>query len=267
MRYLISALKYIKDNYIILLPSLAVAILAFAPAIDYSAMQHITQSFADGKLTSRFSDWLKLFMPFNSENWATVLLTLAAYVALVLDVAYTHSMVDKHIRFGSKSFRSIISSFTINFIYGFICMVVLILSIFVLAVLMALIMSAFALAPAYVFIVGIVLCTALVVVYVFISSHFFLWLPCAEITGFKMSEALYSSYAQAKTVRGRLFTAIALPVFTALILTTALSFLGSVVATIFGSILFGCAYMVVIITSYISYAEIEGIEREDLKKY
>ena len=154
MRYLISALKYIKDNYIILLPSLAVAILAFAPAIDYSAMQHITQSFADGKLTSRFSDWLKLFMPFNSENWATVLLTLAAYVALVLDVAYTHSMVDKHIRFGSKSFRSIISSFTINFIYGFICMVVLILSIFVLAVLMALIMSAFALAPAYVFIVA-----------------------------------------------------------------------------------------------------------------
>ena len=185
-----------------------------------------------------------------------------------MDVAYIHSMVDKHIRFGSKSFRSIMSSFTINFIYGLIAMVILFAAVLILALLMALIMSAFALAAPYVFIVGIILCLALIVLFMFIAAHFFLWLPCAEITGFKMSEALYSSYAQARTVRWRNFVAIGLPLAFALMLTALFGLaLGSAAGTFAGSIFYGCAYMIIVVASYMAYADVEGIEREDLKKY
>lgn len=267
MKYLIDALKYLKSN-LLLLPSLAVAILAFAPIIDYTTAKNIVSSFTDGTITSQFTAWLKLFLPFNTENWLTIVLSIVAYIALVLDVAFIHSMVDKHIRFGSKSFRSIMSSFTINFIYGLITMVVLAVAVFILALLMALIMSAFALTPPYVFIVGIVLCVALDVVAVFIAGHFFLWLPCTEITGFKMGEALYSSYAQAKTIRWRNFVAIGLPLLISFAVTIVIFVtLGQVAGAIAGSICFGCAFMVIIVASYMAYADAEGIEREDLKKY
>ena len=106
---------------------------------------------------------------------------------------------------------SIVSSFTINFIYGLICMAVTAAACIILAVVLAAIMKTFALAPAYVFIAGAVLCAIILALFVFVAAHFFLWLPCAEITGFRMSEALYYSYAQAKTVRWRNFAAIALP--------------------------------------------------------
>lgn len=267
MKYIIDTLKYLKGN-LLLLPALAVAILAFAPAIDYAAVQYILDSYNAGKLTPEFSAWFKLFMPFNSESGLSIALSIAAYIALVLDVAFIHSMVDKHIRFGSKSFRSIISSFTINFIYGLITMAVLLAGVTILALLMSLIMAAFSLAPAYVFITGIILCAALLVLAVFISAHFFLWLPCTEITGFKMGEALYSSYAQAKTIRGRNFVAIGLPLLAALAITTLFSLtLGNAAAIISGSICFGCAYMLIVVSSYMAYADVEGIEREDLRKY
>lgn len=267
MKYIIDTLKYLKSN-LLLLPALAVAILAFAPVIDYSAAQHILDTLDAGKVTSQFVAWFKLFTPFNSENWLTIVLSIVSYIALVLDVAYIHSMVDKHIRFGSKSFRSIMSSFTINFIYGLIAMVILFAAVLILALLMALIMSAFALAAPYVFIVGIILCLALIVLFMFIAAHFFLWLPCAEITGFKMSEALYSSYAQARTVRWRNFVAIGLPLAFALMLTALFGLaLGSAAGTFAGSIFYGCAYMIIVVASYMAYADVEGIEREDLKKY
>ena len=267
MKYITDALKYLKSN-LLLLPALAVAVLAFAPIIDYTAVEFIIRSFSDGKVSDSFTAWLKLFVPFNTESWLTIVLSIAAYAALVLDVAFIHSMVDKHVRFGSKSFRSIVSSFTINFIYGLICMAVTAAACIILAVVLAAIMKTFALAPAYVFIAGAVLCAIILALFVFVAAHFFLWLPCAEITGFRMSEALYYSYAQAKTVRWRNFTAIALPLALAVAVTSLFAaFLGTAAAVISGATSFGCAFTVIVVASYMAYADTEGIEREDLKKY
>lgn len=268
MKYITESIKYITRNIVLMLPSLAIAILAFAAIIDHSAAENIIHSYADGKISQSFTEWFKLFMPFNSANWVTAVLSLAAYVALVINVAFIHSMVDKHVRFGSRSFRSIISSFTINFVYGLISMLVLFAAVIILAVLMAAVMKVFAMMQAYLFIAGGAICIFLAAVFIFIAAHFFLWLPCAEITGFKMSEALYSSYAQARTVRWRNFVAISLPLALAIVIISLCgAFLGTIAAIIAGAVCFGCAYMVIIVSSYMAYADVEGIEREDLKKY
>ena len=44
-------------------------------------------------------------------------------------------------------------------------------------------------------------------------------------------------------------------------------FLGEIVSLIVSSCAFGCSFLFVVVASYIIYADVEGIEREDLRKY
>ena len=210
MKYITDTLKYLKSN-LLLLPALAVAMAAFAIIIDFDAAERVAQSYSNGVLQASLTDWIRLFVPFNTENWLTGLLSVVAYAALIFDVAFVHSMVDKHIRFGSKSFRSIISSLTINCVYGCVFTLVLAAACTLLGLVAAVVMRAFSLAPAYVFIAGAALCSLLGAFAVFVAAHIALWLPCSEITGYKMGEAFYCSYAQARTVRWKIFFALIIP--------------------------------------------------------
>ena len=255
MKYIIDSLKYIKNNIIILLPSLAVAIAAFAMIIDYPSAERVVLSFADGKVTSEFYAWFAMLMPFNANGWVNVILSIVAYAALVLDVAFIHTMVDKHVRFGSRSFRSVLSGYTINCIYGLICMAVVIVALLILFLIEAAIMATFALASAYVFVAGAAICVLMTLFFLFVAAHFYLWLPCAEVTGFRWG-------------RWKNFAALTLPLVAALAITILCGvFLGEAGAIVAGGISFGCAYLVIVVASYLSYADTEGIEREDLRKY
>ena len=267
MKYIIQTLKYLKSN-LLLLPALAVSILAFAAIFDYSAAENIINSFSDGNITTSFTSWLKVFLPFNTESWFTCIFSVLAYILLVIDVAFIHSMVDKHVRFGSKSFRSIISSFSINFIYSVITLVIIIVCSAVAAVLFTAIMKTFALGAPYLFTAGLVVCLVIAYLLTFVFAHFFLWLPCAEVTGFRMSEALYSSYAQARSVRWKIFAMLAITLTVDLAITVPVAvFLGEVLSLIISSFTFGCSFLFIVVASYIIYADVEGIEREDLRKY
>lgn len=268
MKYIIDSLKYIKNNIIILLPSLAVAIVAFGMVIDYPSAERVVLSFSDGRVTSEFYAWFAMLMPFNANGWVNVILSIVAYVALVLDVAFIHTMVDKHVRFGSRSFRSVLSGYTINFIYGLICMAVVIVALLVLFLIEAAIMATFALASAYVFVAGAAICVLMTLFFLFVAAHFYLWLPCAEVTGFRWGESLNYSYAKARQVRWKNFAALTLPLVAALAITILCGvFLGEAGAIVAGGISFGCAYLLIVVASYLSYADTEGIEREDLRKY
>lgn len=267
MKYITDTLKYLKSN-LLLLPALAVAMAAFAIIIDFDAAERVAQSYSNGVLQASLTDWIRLFVPFNTENWLTGLLSVVAYAALIFDVAFVHSMVDKHIRFGSKSFRSIISSLTINCVYGYVFTLVLAAACTLLGLVTAVVMRAFSLAPAYVFIAGAALCSLLSAFAVFVAAHIALWLPCSEITGYKMGEAFYCSYAQARTVRWKIFFALIIPLAAAVVITALFTvFVNAAAGRIAGAICFGCAFMFISVATYIAYADVEGIERVDLKKY
>ncbi len=267
MKYIIETLKYLKSN-LLLLPALAVAILAFAAVFDYSALENIIATFSGGTITNSFTAWLRVFVPFNASNWITCIFSVAAYIVLVIDTAFIHSMVDKHVRFGSKSFRSVMSSFSINFIYSVITLVIILVCYTLMAVLFTAIMKTTALGAPYLFVAGLAICLIITYLLTFVFSHFFLWLPCAEVTGFRMSEALYSSYAQARTVRWKIFAMLAITLTVDIAITIPVAiFLGDIVALIVSSCTFGCSFMFIVVASYIVYADVESIEREDLKKY
>lgn len=268
MKYITDTIKYLKSN-LLLLPALAVAVAAIYPILDFGALDYIARSFSDGYVTDNFTAWLYFFLPVNTQNWLTVLLSVLGYVALVVDLSFIHSMIDKHVRFGSKSFRSVMSSFTVNLSYGLTFAAVFAVCAAVTAPVLTAIMKTFSHFPApYVFIAGIALCAAIAFAELFAFCHFALWLPCMEITGFRVFEALTYSYSLARPALKSIFISVCLPMAAALAVwfATALTCPGWT-ACVVSAAVFGCTFIFVAAACYLIYADKEGIEREDLKKF
>ncbi|MGN0818496.1 MAG: hypothetical protein ACI4L9_05960 [Candidatus Coproplasma sp.] len=268
MKYISDTFKYLKSN-LLLLPALAVAMIAFAPIFDFGAFERIAASYSDGHIADSYTVWLRFFLPVNTENWLTVLLSLLGYVVLVIDLSFIQSLTDKHVRFGTKSFRSIMSSFTVNFSYGLLIALLFAVLSSINAFLLAAIMKTFSMpAIPYLFICGVALCAVVLFAELFAFSHFALWLPCIEITGFKTLEALSYSYSLARPVRWKIAFTITLPSAASVAVWFAVAMTcPGWIACIVCAALCGFAFVYVSTACYLVYVDREGIEREDLKKY
>lgn len=268
MKYLTETLKYLKSN-LLLLPALALAIAACIPMPDTAAIGRIADAIQDGISTATYTDWLLLFLPVNTQDWVMAAVSLVCMIVLALDLAFIHSMVDKHVRFGTKSFRSIFSSLTINFAYALMCVLTLFVFDAIISLVLAAVTTTFAsIGTSGIYIVGLVISALLLIVLLYIAGHFFLWLPCVEITGFKVFEALSYSYSLARPRRWKIFVNLLIPVASALCVTVLVAmFADAWTAHIVTPIVYGCAFMLISVSSYMAYAEAEGIEREDLRKY
>ena len=268
MKYIVNTLKYLKSN-LLLLPALAVAMVAFAPIFDYAAFEQIATSFSDGRICSSFNVWLCFFLPVHTENWLTVLLSVLGYIVLIVDLSYMQSLTDKHVRFGSKSFRSIMSSLSVNFWYGLTLAALLAVAAALNAFIFAAVMKTFAMFTApYIFVCGVVICGLLTIAELFGFCHFSLWLPCIEITGFKAFEALSYSYSLARPIRWRLFFTLSVPVIIASIIWFAVTLTCNAwVAAVISAAVCGFAFVFITTACYLAYVDREGIEREDIKHY
>lgn len=268
MKYAINTLKYIKNNPL-LIPCYLIAAMAVAALADPFAFRAVADSCADGAISGSYTLWLKFFLFVNPTNWMTILTGVAAYVVLILDLAFIHSLIDKHIRFGSKSFRSIASGFNINVVNSLILAVFVILAELVFAFLTAAIVKTFAsISVPYVYVVGFVICAALAALALYASSLFMLWLPCVEVTGFKKFEALTYSYLLSRPRARGLFVSLAVPFALCYAACTTIELTCvPLAAFITVPLLAGAFFLYSSVLCYIAYAEAEGIEREDLKKY
>jgi threonine/homoserine/homoserine lactone efflux protein len=89
-----------------------------------------------------------------------------------------------------------------------------------------------------------------------------------EVTGFKKYEALLYAYALARQRMKGLFVSFSLPLVIVTLVSLTVSFLTAMpVAFVVVPILCGTLFIYFAVLSYIAYADAEGIEREDLKKY
>lgn len=268
MKYVTDTLKYLKSN-LLLLPALAVAVAACVPLVDYNAINTVYASLTGNQTAVGYTQWLVLFLPFNCENWITGITSAIAFIVLALDLAFIHTMVDKHIRFGTKSFRSVLSSLTINSAYSLLLVTVILVCCTVLSLLLAAIMFTFSLAESAVAIpAGLIICLIVAVALLYLTCHFFLWLPCVEITGFRILEALSYSYAHARPRRWIIFLSVILSVVVATGISYVVTlFADRITACVVSPLIDGCTFLILAVMSYIVYADAEGIEREDLKKF
>lgn len=268
MKYIKQTLLYFKSN-ILLLPALIVACAIMPLIIDFTAYDAIKNSFDGGMLTADFFAWFKMFLIFNTTGVPQALLSVLAYAVLAIVLGYIHSVVDKHVRFGSKSFKSIMNGINGTVMYCIAGTLLFFVFHAIICSIMAAIMSAFCLIPTpYAFVIGAVICGAILVASVLLIQIFFLWFPCLEITGFRAYEALSYSYSLCHKSMGSIFVSLALPILITSGVVLALSLLINVyVAAVIVSILMGMAFTYLSVLDYIIYANVEGIEREDLRRY
>jgi hypothetical protein len=93
-------------------------------------------------------------------------------------------------------------------------------------------------------------------------------LPCLEITGYRIFEALSYSYSLAKLHIWKIVIAIGVPFIIIFAIVTTLAFTcPPPVLYIAAPILMGCLFTYAALACYIIFVDAEGIEREDLKKY
>lgn len=268
MKYIKLTLKYMKSNPWLLL-ALAVAAVALAPTFDMKSFSDIAATFDRGTIGASFTMWIKLFLPFNVNNVWFALLSVACYVVLVVDLAFIQSLTDKHVRFGTLSLKSLGQSFNINVINGLVFAVFMLIAYCIFAVIWAAVMDAICLFKApYFFILGVAICTGLYVLMLYLFSLFILWVPCADVTGFKKYEAFSYGYSLASDRRGKLFVAVLIPSVIAWVVGYTIGF-ASLPALTFTVIpvLGGLLFVYLSVLAYIAYADAEGLEREDLKKY
>jgi hypothetical protein len=237
--------------------------------IDTNAYNTILGSVSEGKISGSFTEWFYFFILFNPSNVFTIIAGLAAYIVLILNLAFVQSLVDNHVRFGSRSIRSIASSFNINVVNSLIFAIFALFIHYLNGVIMAAIMKTCEVIPiAYSYIIGIVLCVLLIVFIFFVCSLFLLWLPCVEITGFKKYEALTYSYALARQRVWKIFAAFSIPVIVIVGISVAVCMTCiAAVSYIVVPLLIGLLFIYTSILCYMVYVDAEGIEREDLKKY
>jgi hypothetical protein len=267
MKYIKLTLKYVTSN-LLLLPCYVVAIICFALIINPAA-DHLIIANATSGQPNNFYNWFAALLLFNPLNWSTYLSGIIAYAVLICDLAFIHSLVDKHVRFGSKSFRSITNGFNINVCNGLILAVFAIVLHLLATVIFAAVMTTCeALMPPYSYILGILICLIFFVALSLAASLFLMWLPCVEVTGFKKYEALLYAYALARQRMKGLFVSFSIPLVIVTLVSLTVSFLTAMpVAFVVVPILCGTLFIYFAVLSYIAYADAEGIEREDLKKY
>jgi len=268
MKYIKQTLLYFKSNFL-LLPAFILACAVMPLIIDFTAYDVIINGFKDGIITADFFSWFRVFLLFNLRSVPQALLSVLAYAILAITLGYIHSVVDKHVRFGSRSFKSIMNGINGTVMYSLAGTLLFFVCHTIICAIMAAIMSAFCLIQSpYVFIIGAVICFGIFMVSIFLIEVFFLWFPCLEITGFRAYEALSYSYSLCHKQRGSIYVSLALPIVFTTAVSLALSFFINVyVAAVIVSILTGMAFTYLSVLDYLAYADVEGIEREDLRKY
>jgi hypothetical protein len=261
-------LKYFKSNPLLIVCYL-VAAFSIGFLINPEAYSTIASSAQDGTISGSFFAWLKFFILFNPDNALTIVTGIAAYLLLISDLALIHSLVDKHVRFGTKSLRSIGIGYNINIVNGLIFSIFAMIVQFVVAAINAAIMKTCELIPvAYSYALGVAICFALIIFILFVAGLFLLWLPCVEVTGFKKFDALSYAYALARPRAWKIFASLALPAIVTIAICTTVGLLCiKLVTYLVIPVVLGIFFVYVAVLSYMIYAEAEGISREDLKKY
>ncbi len=268
MKYFTDTLKYIKNNAASWV-AFVVAAVAFAAIYDPHALKVVADSADGGHVNAGIGSWLMLFLPVNTSAWWTVLISFAGYIVLIADLAFICATTDRRMRYGSRSFRGILSSMNDSAMPCAAVAVFLLTSLCILSVVMAAIMKAScSFGAPYMYIGGIALCAVVMLVAVYALTFFHLWLPCFAITGFRAYESFGYSYSLAAHKRKQIFLSVYIPIIVVCILSAAIPALCSPAVTTALLPLFQAAlYVYTAINSFTMYLDADGTEREDLKKF
>ena len=221
------------------------------------------RSSASGKLTFQ-EIYVNFSMIFSNRGWLG-LLALALYAAGISGVAY---QVEKIMRIGKRNFAGVPHGFNNHILITVIAGALYILSYEVISLVLSALLIAFSamFSTGFVYFISIVFILAAYVLYTFVATPFFVWIPCLFVNGYRFGEG----FVEATYLLENKWTSVAFSVIMPF-LVCQLVFLLLKVA--FNQVFFAVkivvyafVFLYYVALAYTVFFDLTGMERVDLKK-
>lgn len=272
MRYTLQSGKYAFKNFFYIFPFAIIPALFLSLSTDQKALGFILEHFFAGTMQSW--DYGNLFCAVSVLNFGSlpaIGFGLIGIVAIVVCVSMMMALMEKHMRFGKRTFNGIFSKLNDNLIPtgGYTLLLLAMYEVWsLITAALLFIVSRIPIAwLAYVFISLVMILMHFALLYGI--NLIYLWLPCMQITGFPAAEALQYSNQLSKPVKWRILVSQTFFLFIVetLIFLCVLFAVEWITFTIISTLLFAILILVYCVRMQIVYFDLDGIERKDLKKY
>ena len=272
MKYTIQTGKYVFKNffYVVwfaLIPAVALSLSLAKEEIVRVLNAIVARDFS----TWTFADLFCAISVLNASSWHSMLTGIVGVVAIVPCVALLMAFLDKHLRFGKRTFNSLWPKLNDNFIstFGYTFFFLMIYEVW--ALLLAALLFFVSLIPnaIAVYIVGGAIFIVMHILLLYAIGAIYLWLPCMQITGFHAVEALQHSHQLITTVKWKILIGqLLFLLFTEGAIVACAWFLPEFsIFTVVTSVLFTILILFYCIRMMIAYFDRDQIERADLRKY
>ncbi len=266
MRDFFGSWKYIFKNLWFVLPFALMPAVFLALSLDYSAIAAVTRAFFSGDPPTEFGVYFRCFSFVRVDSVLGGLYSVFAFILLIVFTALMLSFVEKHMRIGKRTFSGTLRSFTqallptaaVTFVY-LACY-----ELWALIVSALFFLFSFLAAKALFYLLAVAAFLFFGYALLFLSTVFYLFLPCRLMTGFGTYNALVYSYQLMVGVRWELLVSFLLSYSVAIFLIGGAAFLPEFVFRILAVILFALLYLNFTIRMEVVYFEVDKLDREDL---
>lgn len=272
MKYTVQTSKYISKNLLYILPFAILPAFFLSMSVAKEEIAKVINAVFAGDFEAwTFSDLFCAISVLNFSSWQSVVMGLIGVIVIVPCVSLMMAFMDKHMRFGKRTFNGLLPKLNDNFIstLGYTVLFLIIYEVWALITsallfLVSLIPNAIA-----VYIVAPLIFIVMHVVLLYAIGAIYLWLPCMQITGFPTMEALQYSYHLLTPVKwgilgGQIFALLATE---GLIVLCAMYLPNFILFTIWSTVLFTVLLLFYCVRMMITYFDRDQIERADLRKY
>lgn len=272
LTYTIETNKYIVKNLLYIFPFALIPAFFLALSVASDSVSLMVKSFFTGELSAwNFPDLFRAISVLNFGSWQSALSGFFGAVVIVPCVAMLMALLEKHMRIGKRTFNGILSKLNDNFpsvfLFGALILIIYELWAVILSAMLYFVSLIPNLPTAYIFIVLTFIGLHAVLLYAI--GVLYLWMPCMQITGFPVLEALQYSYHLVSPVKWGIFAEqMCFLVLTEMVICVSAVFLPHTLT----SVLLTTAVLVFLLLYYfvrmeIVYFDRDHIERKDLKKY
>ena len=203
MRTVFGSWKYIFKNIWFLLPFAIVPAVFMALSLDYQCISKVWGDFFSGDPRAEFLDLFHAWSFLRVDSVLGLVYSLLAIVAVIFFLSLLLACVEKHMRLGKRTLSGIWSQFTNNLPSVIFAVIVYLVLYEAWAIVLSAVMFAAAeiSATVTVYILDGIFILGFAFVLVYLSTFFYLWLPCKQMTGFGAFEAFTYSYRLVSGVR------------------------------------------------------------------
>ena len=272
MKYTLQAIRYSLKNLLYLFPLAVLPALFLSGSIDQSALENVVHTFFEGEIHSwTFPDLFRAISVLNFASWKSIGFGVLGIVTLIVCVSMLMAFLEKHMRYGKRSFNGIFSKINDNLLptLGFGTLLAVIYESWSLIAASILYLCSLFTWTVVAYVSVSIMFIALHIVLLYTISMLYLWLPCMQITGFRAVEALQYSNQLSSPLKWHIILSQTLSIFTveALLISTVHFTTGFLMFTTMSSLLFALLLIVFCVRMEIVYFDSDNIERRDLRKY